>query len=48
MDYKYIQQVLVAIQTDIVAKNLEGAFGRCAILWRMFEDENKLKEDLKK
>lgn len=43
MENKYIQDVLVAIQTDLVSKNIEGAYSRCAILFQMLEDET-LKE----
>ena len=44
MENKFIQETLVAIQSDIVIKNLEGAYGRCAVLWQMLDDENKKKE----
>lgn len=39
MDNQYLKDVLVAIQADIVARNYQGAYGRCAVLFQMIEDE---------
>ena len=44
MENKFIMDTLVAIKTDISTRNPEGAYGRCAVLFRMLEDEIKLKE----